>query len=179
MSEITQLLQRVAAGEAEVRDPLYRLLYPELMRLARGHLQRTNTDSLDAPALLHEAWLRLGAALPDTSRNAFYAYASKVMHSVVVDYLRERGAQKRGGMQANLTLSTGLAESLFAEHSVGDVEEALRNLHAVDERAYRVVEMRYFGGLIEEDVAAVLGVSLPTVKRDWRRARAFLREQLC
>jgi RNA polymerase sigma factor (TIGR02999 family) len=179
-SEVTQLLQRAAAGDSSAREPLYRALYPMLMRLAQGHLARAGTVSLDASALLHEAYLRLNGQgnLPDTNRRVFFAYASRVMRSVIVDYVRERGAQKRGSNVPALTLSNNLAESIFSENSLSDIERALRALEAEDERAFRVVEMRYFAGLREEDIAGILEVSLPTVKRDWRKARAFLFEQL-
>jgi RNA polymerase sigma factor (TIGR02999 family) len=182
MSEVTQLLQRTSAGDEAAREPLYRLLYPELMRLARSHLSRAGTLSLDAPSLLHDAYLRLTAnqlLLPDTNRRVFFAYASRVMRSVIVDYVRERGAQKRGGGVQNVTLTAGLAETIFTEHSVSDIERALSALENLDVRAYRVVEMRYFAGLTEDDIASVLDVSVPTVKRDWRKARAFLYGQLC
>jgi len=179
-SEVTQLLQRAAAGDSSAREPLYRALYPMLMRLAQGHLARAGTVSLDASALLHEAYLRLNGQgnLPDTNRRVFFAYASRVMRSVIVDYVRERGAQKRGSNVPALTLSNNLAESIFSENSLNDIERALRALEEEDERAFRVVEMRYFAGLREEDIAGILEVSLPTVKRDWRKARAFLFEQL-
>lgn len=179
-SEVTLLLQRTAAGDASARDPLYRVLYPMLMRLARSHLARAGTLSLDAPGLLHEAYLRLNeqTKLPDRNRRVFFAYASRVMRSVVIDYVRERGARKRGGDMAPVTLSANQPDSIFVDNSVGDVERALQALEAVDERAFRVVEMRYFAGLREEDVADVLEVSLPTVKRDWRKARAFLYQHL-
>jgi RNA polymerase sigma factor (TIGR02999 family) len=179
-SEVTQLLQRAAAGDSSAREPLYRALYPMLMRLAQGHLARAGTVSLDASALLHEAYLRLNGQgnLPDTNRRVFFAYASRVMRSVIVDYVRERGAQKRGSNVPALTLSNNLAESIFSENSLSDIERALRALEEEDERAFRVVEMRYFAGLREEDIAGILEVSLPTVKRDWRKARAFLFEQL-
>ena len=117
--------------------------------------------------------------LPDTNRRVFFAYASRVMRSVIVDYVRERNAQKRGGGAQNVTLTAGLAETIFTEHSVTDIERALVALESLDVRAYRVVEMRYFAGLTEEDIACVLEVSVPTVKRDWRKARAFLYGQLC
>ncbi|MBS0589432.1 MAG: sigma-70 family RNA polymerase sigma factor [Proteobacteria bacterium] len=181
MSEVTQLLQRANAGDAAAREPLYRLLYPELMRLARSHLSRAGTLSLDAPGLLHDAYLRLTAnrTLPDTNRRVFFAYASRVMRSVIVDYVRERNAQKRGGGVQSVTLTSGLGETIFTEHSLTDIERALTALENLDARAYRVVEMRYFAGLTEEDIAGVLEVSVPTVKRDWRKARAFLYGQLC
>jgi RNA polymerase sigma factor (TIGR02999 family) len=180
MGELTVLLQRATAGDCEARDPLYRLLYPELMRLARGHLSRAGTVSLDARGLLHEAYLRLGDGqnAPNANRRVFFAYASKVMRSVVIDYLRERGAQKRGQGARSVTMSHA-ADSIFAKHPLPEIEDALNALARVDERAFRVVEMRYFAGLSEEEVAEALQVSLATVGRDWRKARAFLYEQLC
>jgi len=116
---------------------------------------------------VHEAYLRLNGQgnLPDSNRRVFFAYASRVMRSVIVDYVRERGAQKRGSNIPALTLSNNLAESIFSENSLSDIERALRALEAEDERAFRVVEMRYFAGLREEDIAGILEVSLPTVKR--------------
>jgi len=86
---------------------------------------------------------------------------------------------RSGGGAQNVTLTAGLAETILTEHSVSDIERALAALEELDPRAYRVVEMRYFAGLTEEDIAGVLEVSLPTVKRDWRKARAFLYGQLC
>ena len=108
----------------------------------------------------------------------FFAYASKVMRSVIIDYVRERGAQKRGGAVANITLNTDLADLLFADSHSSDIENALEVLEKIDERACRVVEMRYFGGMTDDDIASVLGISPATVRRDWRKARAFLYQQL-
>ncbi|MFT3791726.1 MAG: ECF-type sigma factor [Rudaea sp.] len=180
MGEITELLQRAAAGDAGAQEPLYRLLYPELMRRARQRLACAGTISLDAQAILHEAWMRFGHApgVPLVNRRVFYAYAARAMHSVIVDYVRERGAQKRGGDAIALTLSGSLSEAAFAEVPISDLTEALRALERVDERAFRVVEMSYFGGMPREDIAEVLGVSRPTVERDWRKARMFLLDLL-
>jgi len=180
MSEVTQLLRRASAGDEAARVPLYRLLYPELMGLAHSHLARSGTLSLDATALLHEAYLRLTerTVLPDANQRVFFAYASKVMRSVIIDYVRERGAQKRGGAVANITLNTDLADLLFADSQISDVDNALEVLEKIDERACRVVEMRYFGGMTDDDIASVLGISPATVRRDWRKARAFLYQQL-
>jgi RNA polymerase sigma factor (TIGR02999 family) len=178
-AELTVLLRQAAAGDNEVREPLYRLLYPELSRLSRRHLARAGTISLDASAVLHEAYLRMTDRqdLPITNRHVFFAYASRVMRSVVVDHVRERGAAKRGGGVQHLTLG-GVASSIFREHSVTDIDRALSALERADERAFRVVEMRYFAGLKEDEIAAVLGVSLATVRRDWRKARALLYDWL-
>lgn len=180
MGEVTELLQRVASSDANASEPLYRLLYPELMQLARGHLARAGTTSLDASGVIHDAYLRLdrSGSLPHANRRVFLAYASKVMRSVVLDYLRDGSRLKRGGAERALTLDTAVAERLFEDHLPAEIEEAMRALEAADERCCSVVEMRYFGGLSEEEVADALGVSLPTVKRDWRRARAFLFDYL-
>jgi RNA polymerase sigma factor (TIGR02999 family) len=179
MGEVTLLLQRAGAGDASAREPLYRLLYPELMRLARAHATRAGTGSLDAAALLHEAYLRFAAGedLPAANRRLFFAYASKVMRSVAVDHARERGAQKRGGRWERVTLS-GLPGATSADHASIDVDEAMSTLADVDERAFRVAEMRCFGGMTEEEIADVLELSLATVRRSWRRARAFLVSRL-
>jgi len=176
MGEVTALLNRAASGDGSVRDQLYRLIYPELMRLARGHLSRSGTLSLDASAVLHDAYVRLTdqQSLSVPNRRMFYAYASRVMHSVIVDYVRECKAQKRGGNAPAITLNTDVRDALLAEHSLNDVESAMQSLEAADERAHRVVEMRYFAGLTEEEIADVLDISLATVKRDWRKACALL-----
>lgn len=180
MNEVTQLLRRAAAGDEQAREPLYRLLYPELMHLARSHLAQSGTLSLDSHGLLHEAYLRLpeSSRLPDENRRVFYAYASKVMRSVIVDHVRERAAQKRGGGERAVTLGDTLAGLLTDERLLPAIDEAMTALEDADERAHRVVELRYFGGLTEEIVADVLEVSTATVKRDWRRARAFLFDYL-
>ena len=178
--DVATLLDDIAAGDVSARDRLYSALYPDLMRLARAHLSRAGTVSLDAPALLHDAYLRLGGRTDLNHRNAnvFFAYASKVMRSVLVDYVRERKAQKRGSGERMLTLTTGIAEEIFDEDTLDELHVALQALERVDERSHRVVEMRYFGGLTEDEVAAALQISVPTVKRDWRKARAFLLEYM-
>jgi RNA polymerase sigma factor (TIGR02999 family) len=180
MGEVTELLQRVAAQDAAAREPLYRTLYPELMQLARGHLARAGTTSLDVSGLIHDAYLRLerSGSLPHQNRRVFLAYASKVMRSVILDYVRDSARLKRGGAERALTLDTAIAERLFADHLPAEIEEAMAALEETDARCCSVVEMRYFGGLSEEEVADALEVSLPTVKRDWRRARAFLFDYL-
>lgn len=176
---ITEVLNRALSGDRAAHENLYRLLYAELLKLARGYLAGADA-SLNPAALVHEAYLRLlsrdGAPMRD--RRAFYAYASQAMRSALVDYVRERKADKRGGGAKAITLSTGIADGLVAEDDFERLNDALGALKSADERCFQVVEMRYFGGMTEEDVASQLGVSLPTVKRDWRKARAFLFDQL-
>jgi RNA polymerase sigma factor (TIGR02999 family) len=180
MTDVTQLLHQAAAGDMAARDHLYAALYPELMRIARAHVARAGTVSLAPPALLHEAYLRVAArgATDLANRRVFFAYASTVMRNVIIDYVRERRAQKRGGGASMITLHTGIADEAIAEESIEGLADALAALEKIDPRSHRVVEMRYFGGLTEEEIAASLAVSVPTVKRDWRKARAFLFDAL-
>jgi RNA polymerase sigma factor (TIGR02999 family) len=137
--------------------------------------------TLNPAALVHEAYLRLlkRDAEPMRDRRAFYSYASQAMRSVLVDYVRESSADKRGAGQRPITLSTGIAEGLAGtDGDFARLNDALLELQSADERCFKVVEMRYFGGMTEEDIAAQLDISLATVKRDWRKARAFLFDQL-
>jgi RNA polymerase sigma factor (TIGR02999 family) len=178
-SEITQLLTALAGGETAARDRLYTLLYPELKRLARSHLAGHAPMTLEPAALIHEVWLKSAGPTPKEAalhRGQFFAHASKVMRSVIVDHVRERLADKRGG-GAQVTLSTAAMDQL-APPDVLRLDDVLQTLERADGRAHQVVEMRFFGGLEMEEIAAVLGVSVPTVKRDWRKARAFLFEAL-
>jgi RNA polymerase sigma factor (TIGR02999 family) len=177
---ITLILNRALAGDASSRERVYDLLYAELVRLARSHLFGSGAVSLNPSALVHEAYLRmLGRdAAPMRDRRAFFAYASTAMRSVLVDHVRASAADKRGGAMAPVTLTTGVLNSVAAGEDFSRLDEALEVLRSVDERAFHVVELRYFAGMTEEDIAAELDVSVPTVKRDWRKARAFLFEQL-
>lgn len=175
-SDITLLLHQLSAGDTAARDRLYTALYPELKRLARSHLAGHAPMTLEPAALIHEAWLKSAGQEAALHRGQFFAHASKVMRSVIVDHLRERHADKRGG-GAQVTLSTTALEQL-APPDVLKLDDVLQTLARADERAHRVVEMRFFGGLELEEIALALDVSLPTVKRDWRKARAFLFEAL-
>ena len=178
MGEITRLLDRLRQGDAGAGERLHRLLYAELKRMARRQLARSGPITLDPTALVHEAWLRSRDQATPVNRLQFFAHASVVMRSVVVDHLRARAAAKRGAGADPVTLSTTLADGLAAAPDLQALEAALLALQRADERAHRVVELRWFGGLAAEDIAELLAVSVPTIKRDWRRARAFLFQQL-
>lgn len=177
MGEITALLDEARRGDGASRARFFSRVYTELDRLARTHLSRQSPLTvLDAPGLVNEVYLRLAQqeGLPGSDRSAFFAYASRVMRSVVIDYVRARAAERRGGGQRMLTLNTGVAEQSFAEPQLEALGDALESLEQVDDRAHRVVEMRYFGGLEIEEIAVFLGISAATVKRDWTKARAYL-----
>jgi RNA polymerase sigma factor (TIGR02999 family) len=177
MGEITVLLDQARQGDEASRDRFFARVYAELDRMAKSHLSRqSQLTMLDAPGLVHEVYLRLAQqeSLPGSDRAAFLAYASRVMRSVVIDHVRARAADRRGGGQRMLTLSTGVAEQSFTEPQLEALGDALESLERIDGRAHRVIEMRYFGGLEIEEIAAFLEVSPATVKRDWTRARAYL-----
>lgn len=175
---ITELIDRANRGEQEALNRLFAALYPELHEMARSRLHRhVPITVLDTTALLHESYLRLIklGALSVTSRAHFLAYAARVMRSVIVDFARQRLAERRGGGAPEFPLDTepAPAES-SAEADVIRVHDALEQLAAADERLVRMVEMRYFGGLSEDEIADALGVSTRTVQRDWEKARLLL-----
>jgi RNA polymerase sigma factor (TIGR02999 family) len=178
MSDITQLLQAAQAGDRAAADQVVAQLYGELQRLARSRMRRSgDLTLLDTQALVHEAWLRLaglqGQHFPD--RGHFLAYAARVMHSVVIDLVRARQAERRGGGEQALTLNTAIAElTPQRDEDVLRVHEALEELAELEPRLAQVVEMRYFAGLHEAEIAAALGVTERTVQRDWQKARLFL-----
>ena len=178
MSEITLLLAQAQAGDTAAKDRLYTVLYSDLKRLARGHLSNAGPITLDPSAIVHEAWLRCDGGQTTGSRKQFFAYASAVMRSVIVDHVRERMAQKRGSGVADVTLSTAAFDELPQHPDLVSVDEALQALGRIDERGHKLVEMRYFGGMTMEEIAEVMELSVPTLKRDWRRARAFLFDYL-
>jgi RNA polymerase sigma factor (TIGR02999 family) len=178
ITQLTQLLGRMQAGENGAREALFAVAYPELHRLAQARLRQGRRDTvLDTTCLVHEAYLRFLKAqeLRAEDRRAFFAYASQIMRSVIVNSARERIAQKRGGSARPLTLSTQLAARLAAgEESVLAVHEALEELAKAEPRLAQVVEMRYFGGYNEREMAETLGVTERTVQRDWEKARLIL-----
>jgi RNA polymerase sigma factor (TIGR02999 family) len=132
---------------------------------------------LDTTALVHESYLRLAGpeALDLADRAHFLSYAATVMRSIVVDFARRRAARRRGGGAAVVTLSTDVPDSLVAtDPQILVIDEALTELATIDERLARIVEMRYFVGLSEKEIADALGVTDRTVRREWRKARVFL-----
>lgn len=184
-SEVTRLLARWSAGDSRARDQLIPLVYDRLRRLA--HLRRRGAPgerSLNTTALVHEAYLRLAAArrvdLPD--RAHFLALASRVMRNLLTDHARARAAAKRGGGQAPATLDATVEEALWMSDAdldaVAALDVALTRLAAFSPRQSEILEHRYFGGLSLEETAALLGISLATVKRELRSARAWLALEL-
>ncbi len=162
-----------------MHDPdVFSALYDDLRRLARARLRQHQTMTmLDTTSLVHESYMKLvgAGALPVEDRHHFFAYASRVMRSVIVDFARARLAERRGGDAEHLALSTEISNQVAApENDALKVHEALAVLEQADARLAQVVEMRYFGGLTEAEIAEALGVSERTVRRDWEKARLLL-----
>ena len=180
-SEITRLLRRWAEGDADAFDRLVPIVYDRLRQLARQRLRGAPGATLDTTGLVHEAYLKLADAPQVTlrDRSHFLALASRVMRNLLTDHARARRAAKRGGGAEVLGLVEEAAwmpdDDLDA---VTALDDALRRLETLDARQSRILEQRYFGGLSLEETAAALGVSLATVKRELRSARAWLAAEM-
>jgi RNA polymerase sigma factor (TIGR02999 family) len=161
---------------------LFPELYNELRRLARSRLSgNVRPTLLDTSALVHEAFMRMErGGVNVSSREHFMAYAATTMRSIVIDFVRRRKAERRGGDLQRVTLDTLAAEQLGAstDEEILEVHEALGTLAQVDMRLVKVVEMRYFAGLTDLEIGAALGVTDRTVRRDWERARLLLAQML-
>lgn len=176
--DITLLLRDAAGGNRQAADQVVALLYADLQRLARSRLRRSaDVTALDTTSLVHESYLRLvrGEGPDFADRRHFLAYASQVMRSIVVDMLRSKRAQRNGGGAWRVTFSTEIGDSLARhEDEVLRVHEALEELAVNEPRLAQVVQMRYFGGLSEGEIADCLNVTERTVQRDWQKARLYL-----
>ena len=179
--EVTQLLQRWRKGDRAALDTLLPLIYKELQRLAHAQLRKERRDhTLQSAALVHEAYLRLIGVSPPRweSRTHFFAIAAQIMRQVLVDYARRRGAAKRGGGAATLSLEDATLPSRRSEVDIVALDDALKALATLDPRQSRVVELRFFGGLSLQEIAAALDIAPATVQRDWTTARAWLHREL-
>jgi RNA polymerase sigma factor (TIGR02999 family) len=179
---VTDLLRAWGAGEAGASEELVPLVYAELRRQARRVLRREGDGhTLQATALVHEAWLRLDGQHDARwqSRTQFLAVAAQTMRRVLVDHARARRALKRGGGGTQVTLGEANHAAATAEDvDVLALDDALAQLATMDPRKARLVELRYFAGLSMPEAAAALGISLATVGREWAVARMWLRREL-
>jgi RNA polymerase sigma factor (TIGR02999 family) len=179
---LTQLIQRVGTGDQAARDELFKAAYTELRKLAHSRLRDGGRNTfVQTTALVHESYLRFieSGQLRIEDRRSFFAYASKVMRSVIIDAVRERQAERRGGDLVQITLDTQAAGGLpSGEREILDLHEALLALEAAEPRLAQVVEMRYFGGYTEIEIADALGLTERTVRRDWDKARLLLMASL-
>ncbi len=178
---ITRLLRAHRDGEREAFDRLVGIVYDDLRRMARQQMRRARPgQTLDTAGLVHEAYARLveESGIDWQDRSHFYAVVARAMRFVVVDRARRRAAQKRGGGAAAVELDTGIAAEAPPAEIVLGVDQAIERLEGFNPRLARIVELRFFAGLDDGEIAAALDVSTRTVQRDWLRARAWLLKAL-
>ena len=177
LESLTQLLRGARDGDSSAGNRAYELIYERLYRSARAQLARKTSGTLTPTALVNEAWLKLSAADYEINdREHYLALASRAMRQIVVDVARASLSDKRGGNAVKITLHEELVDD--SDVNVVRLEEAMQRLEALDVRLSQVVQYRYFGGMGEEEIARILGVTDRTVRRDWRKARAFLYNEL-
>ena len=184
MGDITRLIERARGGDRSALDSLFEAVYPDLRRIAHGRLRRGFPDpDLGTTALVNECYLKLRDAerLDANDHAHFLAYTSTAMRSIIVDVARTRASARRGGNAPHLTLDDDLGAGsgdAEAAEQILRVHEAVEEIGRLDERLARLVEMRYFGGLSDLEIAAALGITDRTVRRDWQKARVLLASAL-
>jgi len=177
--DVTKLLAAWSQGDQSALKSLIPLAYEELRGLARYYLAREKPGhTLSSTALVHEAYLKLVTQKDMTWQNRahFFGVAAQMMRRILVDHARSQASAKRGGGTVTLAIEEGGELAAPRQHEVNliDLDDALKSLAKLDERQSRMVELRFFGGLSIEETSEVLGVSTPTVKREWASARAWL-----
>jgi RNA polymerase sigma-70 factor, ECF subfamily len=178
--EVTRLLQNLNEGKGEAVEKLIPLVYAELRRLAAHYLKSERQGhTLQPTALVHEAFLKLvGQETQWQNRNHFFAMAANLMRRILVDYARQHNAEKRGGEAEKVSLEDAFVFVKEKPAQMIALDEALEELAKIDERRSKVVELKFFGGLNNEEIAEVLGIHSNTVLRDWNLARAWLKTQI-
>lgn len=174
---VTLLLKRWSKGDRGALEELSPLIYQELHKLAGGYMRREHPDhTLQPTALVHEAYLRLaGSTLVEwQSRAHFYGIAANAMRRILVEHARHKNAKKRGDGAVKVPLDDALAVSTQRSTDMVELDRALNELAAFDDRKSRIIELRYFGGLTAEEIAEVVGASTATVNRDLKVAQAWL-----
>lgn len=179
--DITRLLQRVSSGDASAESELMPHVYAELRRIAQQYMRReSGTHTLQATALVHEAYLRLsqGVIANYQNRAHFFAISSRVMRRVLIENARNRGREKRGGGAIHLPLDDSILVGPDSDEVVLAVHEALDRLEVLHPQQARIVEMRFFAGLDVAEISEVLKLSIRSVHREWSTARAWLYGEL-
>lgn len=180
-SDVTQLLARLGEGDAQATNQLFPIVYDELRTIAAKYLgQESNAQTLQATALVHEAYLKLVGPNQGTwdGRAHFFGAAARAIRRILIDHARHRGRVKRGRGLNRVPLDHVLCVGAEPEIDFIGLDEALTRLAAIDEQKARVVELRFFAGLTAEQTALALGVSPSTVARDWQFARVWLSREL-
>jgi RNA polymerase sigma factor (TIGR02999 family) len=179
MNEITRILAAVERGDPAPANALLPLVYAELRRLAGGLMAREGPNqTLDATALVHEAYLRLAGGHQFAGRRHFFRVAAEAMRRILIDRARRKRRPRHGGGRARVPLSAAEPAAMVPPDDLSALDEALDRLAARDPVKAELVKLRYFVGLSEEEAAAVLGLSRPTASRYWAYARAWLIDAL-
>lgn len=179
---VTELLAAHRAGDEKALDRAFVFVYDDLKRAASAQLRRNSTPTLNTTGLVNEAYLRLveSTRTAPTDRAHFLALAARAMRYIIIDYARRRSAAKRGGGVYHLRLDDDVEVAVESQaQQLLVLDEAIRSLSEIDERLVRIVECRFFTGMTESETAEALEMSLSTVKRDWKRAKAWLAEEMC
>lgn len=179
--DITVLARRWSDGDEDAFERLVELVYHDLRRIAHSHVRKTGGgETVNTTALVHEAYLKIAGAEPGEwgGRAQFYAFCSKAMRRILIDYARERNAQKRGGGRVQVPLTPDSAVVDQEVTKLLAVDEVLTALERRDPRLVRIAECRFFAGLSVSETAEAMSVSPRTVEREWTRARAYLRQLL-
>jgi RNA polymerase sigma factor (TIGR02999 family) len=175
--EVTQLARRWSEGDEDAFDRLVELVYDDLRRIAHSHLRLGgDRGTINTTALVHEAYLKLAGVEEGIweGRSQFFAFCSKAMRRILIDYSRERKAEKRGGNRVRVPLTP---ESAVADEKITEIlalDQALQALEAKDQRMAQIAECRYFGGLSVQETGEALSISPRTVEREWAKARGYL-----
>jgi len=180
-ADVTQLLGKWGAGDRAALDQMIPLVYEELRRMAHGHMaQERAGHTMQATALVNEVYLKLKneRASTWTNRAQFFAIAAQMMRRILVDHARQHARAKRGGGAQQVTLDDAMLVSNDNASEMLAIDEALEKLEQLDKRKSQVAVMRFFAGLTVEETAEALAISIETVARDWRFARAWLRNEL-
>ena len=180
-NEITQLLNNWSNGDELALEQLMPLVYEELRKMAKQYMQSQRIGhTLQATALIHEDYVKLAGQDEQSWKNRahFFGVAAQAMRHILVDYVRHRGYQKRGGNAQRVELDEAMIVSSERAAGLVELDEALTKLAKLDERKSRVVELKYFGGLSNEEMAEVLNVTTKTIIRDWQFARTWLLREL-
>jgi len=176
-TEVAQAFRAVDERDNSALDRAFSAFYPELKKIAHARLRGSGLQgTMETTALVHDSYLKLagGAAVAIDDRLQFFAYSSRVLRSIVVDLVREQRALRRGGDREIVTLDTAAGAGIVETTDVEAVNDALDGLGRLDPGLARLVEMRFFGGMTEDEIAEALGVSRRTVTREWQKARALL-----
>jgi RNA polymerase sigma-70 factor, ECF subfamily len=179
--EVTRILREISAGKTDAQNELLPHVYQELRKLAQSYLRKERENhTLQATEIVHEAYLKLVGFenINWQNRAQFFAIAATLMRRILVDYARERNAEKRGGEWQKVTLNEAANSLRQNEIDVIELNDALEELAKLDELQGKLVELRFFGGLTIEETAEALNISPATVKREWAMAKAFLYENL-